>query len=115
METIKLSAPVTVGERTVSELTIADPKVRHILAVDGHDPDSTAAAVALAASLTGESELIIRELQPVDWRNVRTRAMAIYYEFLGLDFTAAVVQAALAAGKKPNEKDPTAATAPAKA
>jgi len=84
MEKIKLSMPVTVGERTIVELTFADPKVRHIMAVDGHDPESTAAAVALVAALTGESELLIRELWPEDWRIVHPKAQAVYSSFFVL-------------------------------
>ena len=101
METIKLSAPVTVGERTICELTFADPKVKHIMAVDGHDENSTAASVALVAGLTGESELMIKNLPPEDWRVIHPKARAIYLSFFTL------VADPTQVGK---EKDPSTAT-----
>lgn len=85
METITLSAPVTKGERTVTELTFQDPKVRHLMAVDGYDPNSAAATVALVSALTGEPELLIRELPPEDWQKIHKKAQSVYAEFSGED------------------------------
>lgn len=112
METIKLSGPVSKGERTITELTFADPKVRHLLSLDGHNPDDYAAVVALASALTGEPELLIGELPPEDWRKVRAKTMSVYYDFLGIDFAAL---AAEAAKEDPAKKDPTKATEQPKA
>lgn len=85
METIQLSAPASMGQRTITSLTFQDPKVRHIMAGDGHVQGTIAYSVAIAAALTGEPEILIAELPPPDWVAVNTRVNAIYAQFSGLD------------------------------
>ncbi len=80
--TLKLSQPARSGERSVSELTFAEPKVKHILATDRHRPDSIGADVALVASLTGEPELVIQGICPTDWRKIRRHIAGVWREFL---------------------------------
>jgi hypothetical protein len=67
IETIKLRVPLTLGERTVTELHIKPPKVRDIVRTDGNEPTSVAYARALLSSLTGEPESILNEMVPEDW------------------------------------------------
>jgi hypothetical protein len=85
MKTIELSTPTSKGERTITSLSFQNPKVRHFLSIDGHKPDSVAADVALAAALTGESELIIGEIEPADWLKVRSHLATVYAAFFGID------------------------------
>ena len=108
METIQLSAPATMGQRTITSLTFQDPKVRHIMAGDGRNPDTIAFAVAIASALTGEPELLIAELPPPDWVMVRTRVNAIYADFSGFDIRHLLKLTGID-GKEKQKENPTVA------
>ena len=85
MEKIVLKHPVTVGERTVTELTLQDPKVRHLKRTDGHELNSIAADVALLSALSGEPELVIDQIDLKDWAVLRIHLQRIYFVFFGVD------------------------------
>lgn len=108
METIQLSAPVSMGQRTITSLTFQDPKVRHIMAGDGRNPDGVAFAVAIASALTGEPELLIAELPSPDWVKVKTRVTAIYAEFSGFDIRHLLKLAGID-GEEKQQENPTGA------
>ena len=84
MKTIYLKYPVVLGERTVSELTLAQPKLKHFMRTDGHAAEDIAADVALLSGLTGESESLLQEIDPRDWANIRYDLQKIYAVFFGL-------------------------------
>jgi len=70
MHTIQLQVPARKGEREITQLTFADLKIKHMLVLDKHPPNSLAGDVALVSALTGESELIIGEIAPEDWPKI---------------------------------------------
>lgn len=83
--TIFLKYPVTVGERTCSELNFPNrPKVKHLLATDGKNLESVSADQALCAALTGEPELIIANIDAEDWAVVRVELAKVYGRFFGI-------------------------------
>ena len=84
MKTIYLKYPVVLGERTVSELTLAQPKLKHFMRTDGHAAEDIASDVALLSGLTGESESLLQEIDPRDWANIRYDLQKIYAVFFGL-------------------------------
>jgi hypothetical protein len=78
-----LKTPITLGERTVKELDIIDrPKVKNLLSMDTYTDGSVAQMVALIGSLTNESILLINELEPEDYAEIRYRANNIYKRFV---------------------------------
>lgn len=97
------------GQRTITSLTFQDPKVRHIMAGDSRNPDSVAFAVAIAAALTGEPEILIAELPSPDWVKVKTRVNAIYAEFSGFDIKHLLSLAGIA-GQEVKPGNPTEET-----
>lgn len=87
METVfeyTLKTPVTVGERTVTELKFHRPKVRDFLPTDGHKVDSVGADQALCSSLSGEPEIIIQAIDLDDWAIIRVELGRIWYRFFGI-------------------------------
>ena len=80
METVfeyTLKTPVTVGERTVTELNFHRPKVRDFLRTDGHTIDTVGA-------LSGEPEIIIQEIDADDWAIIRVELGKIWLRFFGV-------------------------------
>ena len=67
VETLVLRVPLTVGQRTVTQLNIRPPKVKDLLRTDGHPGDSVGYALAFLSALTGEPEIILGEIVPEDW------------------------------------------------
>lgn len=84
MKTIYLKYPVVLGERTVSELTLSWPKVKHFMRTDGHATTDVASDVALLSGLTGEPESLLQEIDPRDWAKIRYDLQKIYAVFFGL-------------------------------
>jgi hypothetical protein len=66
-ETVQLRVPLTLGERSVSELRFKPPKVKDALRTDKYEDGTVAAAVALMSSLTGEPESLLAEMIPEDF------------------------------------------------
>jgi hypothetical protein len=83
-ETIILRHPVTVGERTVTELHFRPPKVKDLLQAGIHPEGSIAFTHALLSSLTGEPAIIINELAPEDWADSLVILSRTYQRFTGL-------------------------------
>jgi hypothetical protein len=83
-ETIVLRAPVTVGERTVTELRFRPPKVKDLLQAGIHPEGSIAFTHALLSSLTGEPAIIINEMVPEDWADSLVILSRTYQRFTGL-------------------------------
>ena len=87
METVfeyTLKTPVTVGERTVTELRFRRPKVRDFLRTDGRELDTVGADQALCSSLSGEPEIIIQEIDVDDWAVLRVELRKIWFRFFGV-------------------------------
>lgn len=108
MKTITIK-PTRKGEREITSLTFAVPKVRHILATDRYPKDSVALEVALAASLTGEPEALLGELEAEDWVKVHTHVAQVYAAFVGVDVGAWAAEY-LAKQKPAAEENPTTST-----
>jgi hypothetical protein len=83
-ETIVLRHPVTVGERTVTELHFRPPKVKDLLHAGIHPEGSIAFTHALLSSLTGEPAIIINELVPEDWADSLVILSRTYQRFTGM-------------------------------
>lgn len=68
MSTLDLKYPITKGERTVTTLTFPERiQVKHLLAGDGIDFPSVRRELAILSSVTGESEIVLKELDSYDW------------------------------------------------
>ena len=52
MEDMHLTYPVTVGERTVTDLHFNDPQLMHMMRTDGHNINDIGADVELVSALT---------------------------------------------------------------
>jgi hypothetical protein len=73
-----LKYPVTVGERTCTELRFSRPKMKDLIAI-GASPLETADALAkLVSSITGEPLLIIEQLDIEDSAYVKIEAERIF-------------------------------------
>jgi hypothetical protein len=66
-ETIILRVPITVGQRTVKQLTVRPPKLKDLIRADGYPGNSVGYARAFLSSLTGEPEIMLDEIVPEDW------------------------------------------------
>ena len=65
-EIVTLRVPVTVGERTVKELSFHPPTLMDLLAAGKYQEATIPFYFEMLRSLTGESELILRKLFPED-------------------------------------------------
>lgn len=79
-----LKRPVTVGERTITELKFHRPKVRDFLGTDGHDASSIGADQALCSALSGEPEAIVQAIDIDDWAVIRLELQKVWYRFFGI-------------------------------
>lgn len=74
MPTYDLKYPITKGERTVTTLVFPERvAVKHIVAGDGFEFGSMRRELAILSSLTGESDIVLREMDAEDW--VKTQAI----------------------------------------
>ncbi|QQO10320.1 phage tail assembly protein [Breznakiella homolactica] len=85
MKSIELIHPITKGERTICELTLQDPKVRHMIRTDGHEITTIGADIALLSALSGEPEILLQEISLEDWAKIRVVLARVYAAFYGLD------------------------------
>lgn len=68
MNTLDLKYAITKGERTVTTLVFPERiLVKHLMAGDGYEYPSVKREIAILSSLTGESEIVLRELDSYDW------------------------------------------------
>nr|DAO73785.1 MAG TPA: tail assembly chaperone protein [Caudoviricetes sp.] len=84
MKTFYLKHPVSLGERTITELTLQDPHVRHLMRTDAYGVNTIAADVALCSALSGESEALLANLHIEDWALIRVELQKIYTVFFGV-------------------------------
>ncbi|MEL3907909.1 MAG: phage tail assembly protein [Treponemataceae bacterium] len=89
MDDVYLKHPVTLGERTVTELHFQEPSVMHMMRTDGHDINNVGADVELVSALTGEPAEIIKRIHIEDWPSIRYKLQNIYAVFFGLKPTLA--------------------------
>ena len=68
---VNLKCPIVKGERTVTSL------VRHIMAGDSYSVGTVEREVAILSAMTGESELILREMEAKDWVVVQAKVKAL--------------------------------------
>jgi len=84
MGTIYLKHAVTLGERTITELTLQEPTVMHMMRTDAHELNTVSADVALLSALSGESEEILKRIHIEDWALIRYELAKIYAVFFGV-------------------------------
>lgn len=84
MNTIYLKHAATLGERTITELTLQEPTVMHIMRTDGHELNTIGADVALLSALSGESEEILKRIHIEDWAGIRYELQKVYAVFFGV-------------------------------
>ena len=82
--TVKLRVPIKKGEVEVKDITLKPPLLRDILRTDGHDPDSVGYALALLSSLSGLPEVLLDQLVPEDWADIRLILAQTNMRFMGL-------------------------------
>jgi hypothetical protein len=73
-----LKHPVAVGEHTCTELRFRRPKTKDFIAVGKHPFESPAADAALLASITGEPEIVIDQIDIDDWAKLRYECYRIW-------------------------------------
>lgn len=82
-----LKHPVTVGELTLTELTLARPTIRDFVAVGEHLYGTAGADAALLSSLSGQPENVIGKLDIEDGALLRTYVGRIWVSwFTGTPF-----------------------------
>jgi len=81
VKTFELKYPVTVGERTITELKLNRPKTKDFIAVGSLPADSAAADAALLSSLSGEPEVIISQIDIDDLSIIRNELGFIWASY----------------------------------
>lgn len=66
---ITLENPVKLGDREIFELTLGDIKVKHLRAI-GKADSLIDATIKLAATLSGEPEILLNEMVAADYYKV---------------------------------------------
>ena len=67
MNTIYLKHPAALGERSITELTLQNPTVQHMIAGDKYPRGSHEYECAVMAAMTGVPEIVIREMDYEDF------------------------------------------------
>ena len=83
-EIFKLRVPIKQGEVEYSELRLKPPVLRDILRADGHEPESIGYARALLSALSGVPEVVLDNLVPEDWADLRIHLLGINLRFMGV-------------------------------
>lgn len=74
MPTYDLKYPITKGERTVTTLVFPERvTIKNLIAGDGLEFGSVKRELAILSSLTGESDIVLREMDVEDW--IKTQAI----------------------------------------
>lgn len=102
MKVVYLTRPVTLGERTVSELHFKEPTLMHMMRTDGHKMSDISADAELVSALTGEPVEILKHIHIEDWAKIRPQLEDIYAVFFGF-------KEKLGESKDGEEKNPTKA------
>jgi hypothetical protein len=79
-----LKRPVTVGERTCTELRFRRPVTKDFIAVGTHPTGTVAADVALLASITGEPEIVISKIDVDDLAKLRYECASIWAAYFDI-------------------------------
>jgi hypothetical protein len=83
-EVFNLRVPIRKGEVEYKALTLKPPVLRDIIRTDGHDPNSVGYARALLSTLSGVPEMVLDELVPEDWADLRLVLARTNMRFMGL-------------------------------
>ena len=83
-EVFILRVPIKRGEVEYKEITLRPPVLKDILKTDGHDPDGVAYARALLSSLSGVPEVLLDQLVPEDWADIRVALTRTNMRFMGI-------------------------------
>lgn len=78
---ITLSKPITLGERTLTEIRTHEPTLGDLCAVGATPLGSAVADRKLLSSLTGESELLLDRISAKDWATISHRLGDIWNEY----------------------------------
>lgn len=78
---IVLSEPVTLGERTITEINTHPPVLGDLCAVGATPLGSAVADRKLLSSLTGESELLLDKIPARDWARISHELGKIWDEY----------------------------------
>jgi hypothetical protein len=100
-EVFVLRVPIRKGEVAYKELTLNPPVLRDIIRTDGYAAESVAYARALLSSLSGVPELILDQIVPEDWADLRLILARTNMRYIGL--------VNLLDKKEDETEDPTAA------
>lgn len=75
---IDLKYPITKGERTLTSIVLPDKiLVRHIMSGDNYAVGTVEREIKILSSMTGESELILREMDARDWVVVQAKVRTL--------------------------------------
>ncbi|MDR1250186.1 MAG: phage tail assembly protein [Treponema sp.] len=83
-EEFTLRVPLRKGEVEYTKLTLKPPVLRDIIRADGHDPNSVAYARALLSSLSGVPEVVLDQIVPEDWADLRLVLARTNMRYMGL-------------------------------
>lgn len=76
---VNLKYPITKGERTITSLIL--PKrvlVKHIMAGDNYKAGSVEREIAILSAMTGESDIILKEMEATDWVLVQAKVQTLF-------------------------------------
>ena len=75
---INLKYPITKGERTITSVILPEHVlVKHIMAGDNYAQGSVERELAILSAMTGESEIILKEMDARDWIVVQTKTRSL--------------------------------------
>jgi hypothetical protein len=83
-EVFKLRVPIKKGEVEYKEITLKPPVLRDIIRTDGYAPESVGYARALLSSLSGLPEVLLDQLVPEDWADLRLILARTNMRFMGI-------------------------------
>lgn len=75
---VNLKCPITKGERTITSLILPGKiLVKHIMAGDHYPVGTVERELAILSSMTGESEIILKEMDVRDWVVVQAKTKSL--------------------------------------
>jgi hypothetical protein len=83
-EVFVLRVPIKSGEVMCKDLTLRPPVLRDIIRTDGYPPESVGYARALLSSLSGVPEVLLDQIVPEDWADLRLILARTNMRFMGL-------------------------------
>lgn len=83
---VNLKYPITKGERTLTSLILPDKiLVKHIMAGDNYKQGTIEKELAILSSMTGESEIILQEMDAKDWVVIQAKIKSLLESELEID------------------------------